>query len=101
MLFKGQKLVRYLYGWKNGKEFQINTNDKIILITKANKVITGEVYSIGTKYLELQVEPVIKYKPNRSGRVSSVKVERIVIDDIERIAVYPKESQRFGEKYLI
>lgn len=101
MLYVGQKMIRYLYGWnKNGKDFKVNVEDKIIIKEKDKTPITGEVCSIGTKYLDLQVEPILMYRPRMDGRCSSTRIIRILIDNIERVAIYPEGSQKYGQIYL-
>lgn len=95
MVYHGQRVIRYLYTWKKGLYVEIKPSDKVIIKTK-DKIISGEISQIGTKYLTLRISPEYRYKPNRKGRVASWVAEQIKTDDIKNIAVYPECSQRYG-----
>lgn len=89
------KRLRY-YDVNTNKFNYINPKDKIILKAVGHKVMSAEVYKIGTKYIELRIAP----NEFRGSNLRFYHV-KIVIKDIYKIAKYPECSQRMKTIHLV
>lgn len=95
------RTIPYLVIYKWNNSFKIELEDKVIIRTKDNRLYTGYVHNIGTKYLFLRTSgKTYIAKSEMQGRCCWWSSQEIVIKDIDQIAKYPKDSQDFTNTYL-
>ena len=95
------RTVPYLYVNKFRQSFRVELEDKIIVRTKDNKVFSGIVNHIGTKYMYLRTSGITYIAQSIiRGKCCNWDSEKILIKDIEKIAKYPEGSQQYPNSYL-
>ena len=95
------RTVPYLYVNQFKQSFKVELEDKIIIRTKDNKVFSGIVNEIGTKYLYLRTSGITYIAQSiMNGKCCEWDSEKILIEDIEKISKYPEGSQQYPNTYL-
>lgn len=95
------RTVPYLYVYQFKQSFRVELEDKIIIRTKDNKVFSGIVNEIGTKYLYLRTSGITYIAQSIiNGKCCEWDSEKILIEDIEKISKYPEGSQQYPNTYL-
>ena len=95
------RTVPYLYVNKFRQSFRVELDDKIIVRTKDNKVFSGIVTHIGTKYMYLRTSGITYIAQSIiTCKWCDWDSEKILIEDIEKIAKYPEGSQQYPNSYL-
>lgn len=87
--------------WTSTKSYKIELEDKVIVRTKDNRVLTGYVHNIGSKYLYLRTSGITYIAQSvMYGKCCTWSAETITLADIDKIIKYPEGSQKHPDTYL-
>ncbi|HCL4455056.1 hypothetical protein EJM73_08330 [Clostridium botulinum] len=84
----------YTHGWEKYKYKELRRNDKVAIQFK-DKTISGIVFKIGTKNIQLYNNEILDGKMRTWFDLKEYKIE-----DIQTFAKYPLNSQRYTNKKL-
>lgn len=82
---KGIKMMNY----SRDKTYKALPGDKIIVLLKNGVIIKGEVWRIGSKYIEIKIAPNIYPSNNKEMVFYKYSHEKVIIANIDRFAVFP------------